>query len=72
MDVFTEHLAEALAAAQAEVIAAKVPISGYGRVEDNFDHLKPLIVQLNLTLNAHHRQPSAETAAARQRARRGA
>ena len=52
LDVFTEHLAEALAAAQAEVIAAKVPISGYGRVKDSFDHLKPLIVQLTSQLVA--------------------
>ena len=43
---FTVLLAEALTVARSEVIAAKVPISGYGRVNSAFDTIKPKIVKM--------------------------
>ena len=43
---FTVLLAEALTVARSEVIAAKVPISGYGRVNSAFDSIKPKIIQM--------------------------
>lgn len=45
-ETFNTLLSEALADAQAAVMAAKVPISGYGRVKDAFEHLRPLISKL--------------------------